>query len=100
MGDMKRANLELTIDRLLLPNLPPGQRALVVEAIEAELTRLWMEQGVPSGATEASVAISGAHVEAPAGAPAREIGVHVAQSIYRQLAGAHPTSAESAGRSV
>ena len=84
---MKRANLELTIERLLLPDLPLDARARVVAAFERELTRLWSEWGAPPGFAGESLALSAAGVEVPAGTAPDDMGVQVAQSIYGRLAG-------------
>jgi len=84
---MSQANLELTIGRLLLPDLPPSQRARVTAVIEQELTRLWAEQGVPAGVAGDGLALDAATIELPAGTSAQAMGVQVAQSIYNRLAG-------------
>jgi hypothetical protein len=81
-------NLELTIERLILPDLPPLQRRRVVAAIEAELGRLWAEQGIPPGLDAgASITLNASSVQAAARARPDQIGAQVAQSIYHGLAG-------------
>lgn len=84
---MRRANLELAIDHLLLPDLPPSQRTRVVEVIEQELGRLWSEQGVPAGITGEHFFLDGAQIEVPVGTPPQAIGVHVARALYNGMAG-------------
>jgi hypothetical protein len=84
---MRQANLELALDHLQLPDLPPGQRMRLVEAIEQELGRLWAEQGVPAGVTGERFSLEGAQIEVPAGTPPQAIGVHVARAIYSGMAG-------------
>ena len=84
---MSNANLQLTIDHLVLPDLPPSQRVRVVEIVEQELGRLWAERGVPSTLAGASLTLEAAQVEVAAGADARAMGRQVAHAIYGQLAG-------------
>lgn len=93
---MKQANLELAIDHLLLPDLPPSQRTRVVEVIEQELGRLWAEQGVPAGVTGDRFTLDGAQIELPSGTPPQAMGVHVARAIYNGLAGTQQAAARPA----
>jgi hypothetical protein len=83
-----KANLELTIDHLILPDLPLVYRERVIAALEGELARLWAEQG-PSSGVEAGepLALSASSVQVAAGARPDEIGAQVAQSIYTSLVG-------------
>jgi hypothetical protein len=46
---MRQADVELHIERLILHDLPYDQRQRVAAAVEAELTRLLAEQGLPPG---------------------------------------------------
>ena len=92
---MRRANLELAINKLILPDLAPVQRRRVAVAIEAELARLWTEQGVPSGVeTSASLTLNTSTVQVAAGARPETTGAQVARAIYSSLAG----SGEGPGR--
>ncbi len=84
---MRRANLHLTIDHLVLPDIPPSQRVRLVEIIEQELGRLWMERGMPSTIAGGSLALEAAQVEITAGADALAMGRHVAHALYGQLSG-------------
>jgi hypothetical protein len=97
---MNRANLELTIDRLLLPELPPSQRARIVQVIEQELARLWAERGIPAGVSGESLTLESVSLELPAGASAQVIGVQAAQSIYGELAGASSPATKATIRGV
>ena len=92
---MRRANLKLAIRKLILPDLPPVQRRRVVAAIEAELARLWTEQGVPPGVEAgASLPLNTSTVQVTAGARPETTGAQVARAIYSSLAG----SGEGPGR--
>ena len=85
---MRQAHLELAIDRLILPDLPPSQRERVAAAIEAELARLWAEQGMPPGVEDtSSLTLNATSVQVVAGARPEAIGAQVAQSVYSDLAG-------------
>lgn len=81
---MSQSNLELCIDQLILPDLTPRQRARVVAAVEQELSRLWQEQGKPSGFVGETLAVATTHVEVAAGASPERMGVEVARSLYGQ----------------
>jgi hypothetical protein len=81
-------NLELTIERLILPDLPLVYRERVAAALEGELARLWAEQGPPTGVEAGEpLALSASTIQVAAGARPDEIGAQVAQSIYTSLAG-------------
>jgi hypothetical protein len=83
-----KANLELTIDHLILPDLPLVFRERVAAALERELARLWAEQGPPLGVEGGEpLAWSASSVQVAAGARPDEIGAQVAQSIYTSLVG-------------
>ena len=91
---MKQANLELNIEKLILPDLPPGQRLRVAAIIEQELTRLWTEQGMPAGVVGDSLALTATTVQVAAGMAPDAMGVQVAQSIYQNMAGNGQTAHE------
>jgi hypothetical protein len=81
-------NLELIIERLILPDLPLVFRERVAAALEGELARLWAEQGPPTGVEAGEpLALSASTIQVAAGARPDEIGAQVAQSIYTSLAG-------------
>ena len=89
---MSRANLHLTIEHLVLPDMPPSQRMRVVEIVERELGRLWVERGMPSTTTGESLALEATQVEISAGADAQAMGRQVAHAIYGQLSGQQRSS--------
>jgi hypothetical protein len=76
---MSRENLHLTIDHLVLPDMPPSQRTRIVEIIEQELGRLW-------------VTLKAAQVEVAAGTDVPLMGRQVAHAIYGQLSGQQHSS--------
>ena len=83
-----KANLELSIDQLILPDLPLVHRERVAAALERELARLWAEQGPPPGVEAGELlALSARSVQVTAGARPDEIGAQVARSIYTNLGG-------------
>lgn len=95
---MKQTNLELSIERLLLPDLSYRQRMEVAVALEQELTRLWRAKGAPSGFVGESLALGVTKIEVAAGASPAGIGIQVAQALYSEIAGVNPSSG-TAGRS-
>ena len=97
---MKTANLELNIEKLILPDLPPRQRARVAAAIEQELSRLWTEQGLPPGVTGDSLALNATSIQVAASVTPDAMGVQVAQSIYQSLAGHSQPSNKPGGSAV
>jgi hypothetical protein len=81
-------NLELIIERLILPDLPLLHRERVAAALEGELARLWAEQGPPPGVEAGEpLALRATSVQVAEGARPDEIGAQVAQSIYTSLVG-------------
>jgi len=84
-----KANVELHIDELVLRGLPDGQREQIAEAVEAELTRLLDEGGLPpslaAGGTLPQVHVNDLHLAADNQPGA--VGAHIAGSIYQSLAG-------------
>jgi hypothetical protein len=84
---MSKANLRLTIEHLVLPDLPPSQRLRVVEIVEQELGRLWAERGMPTAMVGESSTLGAARIEVAAGADAQAMGRQVAHAIYTKLTG-------------
>lgn len=79
--------IDLHIDALILHGFAPGDRPLIAQALQQELTRLLTEQGVPSSLTHSIEVphLQGANVQAASGLSPRAIGTQVAQSIYTSL---------------
>lgn len=84
---MKRYNIKLHIEELVLHGFAPGDRATIGAAIQGELTRLFAEQGVhPSlqHSREVEKMDAGTFHMQP-GAKAGTIGLQVAHAIYGGL---------------
>ena len=79
--------LNLHIDQLTLHGFSTLDRDLIGIAIQAELTRLFTEQGIPNSLGQESIInqLNGEAFEMVAGIPPRVIGIRIAQSIYQGL---------------
>jgi hypothetical protein len=77
-------NIELHIEELVLRGFPAGSHSDIAEAVERELTRLFVEQGSPvslaKGGEVTHIGVPAINVE-PGGKPAA-IGSKVAQALY------------------
>ena len=85
---MKPENVELHIEELTLHGFSPGDRYHVGDAVERELGRLFIEQGVPppsSVQSGESAYLDGGAFELKSGSGAEEIGVRVARAVYGEL---------------
>ena len=80
--------IRLHIEDLVLEGFPPGDRYRIAAAVEAELTRLFAEQGVPPGlASSRSVpGLDGSSFDVAPNARPQHIGGQVAQALYGGLA--------------
>ena len=87
MDMTQKANLDLHIERLILHDLPYSQRGRVAAAIEAELTRLLAERGVPEGWSGDMPPIDAGAVHVSPHLPAEAIGRQVAETVYAGFAG-------------
>ena len=85
---MNPMNLELHIEELVLHGFAPGDRYRIAEAVQAELARLFTEQGVPpSLAGSSGVArLDAGAFQVAENAKATAIGDQVAQAVYGGLA--------------
>ena len=81
---MKR-NIELHIEKLVLSGFAPGDRYRIGAAVERELTRLFTERGLPPALARGSAAarIEGGAFDVVSGSRPDQIGVQVAQAVYR-----------------
>lgn len=86
---MTQPNIELHIEELLLHGFAPGDRYLIGEAVQRELTRLFAEQGVPPLlANGRGIAyLNGGSFHVASGSKAEAIGTQVAQSVYGGMKG-------------
>ena len=84
---MRRANVELHIEELILHGFAPGDRYRIGAALERELARLFGAGGVPPTlmqSIEVERLDGGAFQVAP-GAKTETIGAQVAQAVYGEL---------------
>lgn len=81
------SQITMHIERLVLHGFAPGERAQIGAAVEAELTRLFAEQGLPPGLSEGGTIeqLDGGAFTRPAGMPAHATGTHIAQTLYGSL---------------
>ncbi len=95
---MRQANVELYIEHLVLHGLPYDQRHRVAAAVEAELTRLLAEQGLPPGYEVDAPPVDVSTIRLDPNLTAESAGAWVAHSIYGQLAaGSGPAGNPPAG---
>lgn len=88
---MRPANIELHIEELVLRGFAPGDRYRIGEALEAELQRLFAEQGAPPSLMQGGEVghLDGGAFEAPRAAGAEAIGVRIAQNLYGRVTGGY-----------
>ena len=76
--------VEIHIDRLILDGFDPGDRPVIRSAVKDELARLIREHGPPARVSGAG-SIDAGTMDITPGAPARQIGIEIARSIYQGL---------------
>jgi len=78
------ASVEVRIDRLVLAGVAPGDRYRVADAVQSELARLLIEQGVPANRTAAAHErqIDGGTIHIDSGMRAPGVGEQIAQAIH------------------
>lgn len=84
---MRRANLELHIEELVLHGFAPGDRHRIGDAVERELSRLFAEHGLPPNfetGFESPRLDAGSFNFAPGSKP-EAIGAEVARALYGGL---------------
>ena len=84
---MKPENVELHIEKLVLHGFSPGDRYHVGDAVERELGRLFIEQGVPPSLAQGGefAYLDGGAFKVKPGSGAEEIGVRAARAVYGGL---------------
>ena len=84
---MKPGNIELHIEELILHGFDSGDRYRIGAAVEAELARLFAEQGVPPSLIHGGEVahLDGGAFEVAPGSGAEAIGDQVAQALYGGL---------------
>lgn len=80
-------NVEMNIEELVLHGFPPGDRHRIGEALENELSRLFVQRGVPSSLKENRriESLGGGAFEVRPGAGPGETGVRVARIVYERI---------------
>ena len=84
---MKRANVELHIEELVLHGFAPADRYRIGAGLERELARLFAAGGVPP-LFETSLEVErldGGAFQTSSGARAERIGAQTAQAVYGEL---------------
>jgi hypothetical protein len=81
---MKRPNVEIHIEELILRGMPPGSKRGLAEAIEAEVRRLIEEGGLPPGLANVSgpLHLPGGTFEVDARSKPAAIGAEVARGLH------------------
>jgi len=84
---MKPQRIEVNIGELVLDGFEPGDRYGIGEAVERELTRLFVEKGVPPGLAKGGdiPRLQGGKIEMMADSKAAMVGVNIAKSVYGGL---------------
>ena len=81
------ASVEVRIDRLVLDGVAPGDRYRVADAVQSELARLLIDQGVPADRNPAAHErqLDGGTIHIVSGMRAAGVGEQIAQAIHRSL---------------
>lgn len=84
---MRPGNIELHIEELVLHGFESGDRYRIGAAVEAELARLFAEQGVPPSLAQGGemAHLDGGTFDVAPGSTAEAIGAQVAQALYGGL---------------
>ena len=84
---MKPKNIELNIEELVLQGFSPGDRHLIGEAVEQELTRLLADRGVPQSLERGReiANMNGGAFEVAPDSRAQVVGAQVAKAVYEGL---------------
>jgi hypothetical protein len=80
-------NIRLHIEELALEGFSATERYRIGEAVQQELARLLLEQGLPGAATRGGEAayLDGGSFELESQSNSRQIGGEIAQAIYKGL---------------
>jgi hypothetical protein len=81
------ASVEVRIDRLVLDGIALGDRYRVADAVQSELARLLIEQGVPANGNAAAHErqIDAGTIQIASGMRAASVGEQIAQAIHGSL---------------
>jgi hypothetical protein len=81
-----RPSIELHIGELVLDGFDPASRYAIGEAVERELTRLFVERGATTGLRDRAVAeLDGGALRMESNASAEEVGARVARAVFGGL---------------
>ena len=77
-------NTRLHIEELILEGFPPGDRYRIAAAVEAELARVFAEQGIPPGLASrgGSPSLDGGSFNVADHARPEQIGAKIAQALH------------------
>jgi len=76
-------DLELNIEELRLHGFKRSDREKMAAAVQAELERLFAEEGLPAALkTDGEIQLEGGSFSVPGGASAEQAGVQVARQMY------------------
>ena len=83
----KGGRIELHIEELVLHGFAPGERYMIGNAVERELTRLLSENGIPTSLRSENAVdkIKGGTFDAAPNAKPPAIGRQIAQAVYQGL---------------
>jgi len=84
---MKRQNIELHIEELVLHGFSPGDRDGIAQAVERELAMLIEERGAPPSLERVSEVahVDGGAFEVAPDSRAQVVGAKVAKAVYGEL---------------
>jgi hypothetical protein len=76
-------DLELNIEELRLHGFKRSDKEKIAAAVQAELERLFAEEGLPAGLKKGGdIRLDGGSFSVPGGASAEQAGVQVARQMY------------------
>ncbi len=81
---MRKPDVELHIESLVLHGVTPGDRTAVAEGVRAELARLIAERGFPAGlsAADGAAVLDGGSFRSSPGQRPAGVGAAVANAVY------------------
>ena len=79
------ASVEVSIDRMVLDGVAPGDRYRVADAVQSELARLLIDQGVPANPAAHERQVDGGTIHVASGMRAAGVGEQIAQAIHGSL---------------
>jgi len=82
-----KPNIELQIEELVLQGISAGDRDQIRTAVEAELARMFVEEGMPGGLSQPCELprIQGATISLTSNHKVNDFGSQIASAVYRSL---------------